>query len=274
MAVFKGWMDDSQRGSIWAVGGYVGAEHRWEYFEKHWPLALAKHGVCHFHMREMADPNGCFSKWHPPQDHRQELAEYFGDLAKVITDSCLVGVLSLVRMQDLKRFNTEKGLCLEAYSLAAYGCMLVAVRDNPGWSIELVFDHTDKVASKLAIARDYADSDNYEGPEAFGKITALPLPKSLTAKEIPAIQAADFFAWEFRKNHENVSEWFDLVDRPDDPDEAWEHMQQWSLRKFGSSVPPRRKSANALLDGNEFYPLVWDYKTICEAHELRGGVWQ
>lgn len=28
MAIFKGWLDDSRRGQIWTVGGYLGADHR------------------------------------------------------------------------------------------------------------------------------------------------------------------------------------------------------------------------------------------------------
>jgi hypothetical protein len=43
--------------------------------------------------------------------------------------------------------------------------------------------------------------------------------------------------------------------------------------RFGTKKPPARKSAASLVEGNEFYPLVWDYWTLCEAHELRNGVW-
>jgi hypothetical protein len=148
MAVFKGWLDDSQRDQIWAVGGYVGAEHRWEEFETYWPMALANHGVPYFHMKEMGDPHGIYGKWHPPKEHREEVADFLGGLAKVISRSCLVGVLSLVRLNDLARFNAAYGLNLKPYPLAAYGCMLLAARDNPGWSIELIFDHTDKVVAR------------------------------------------------------------------------------------------------------------------------------
>jgi hypothetical protein len=66
----KGYFDDSQTSEeIWTIGGYVGGLLHWEAFEALWPLVLATHEVPYFHMREMADPRGVFSKWHPPEDH-------------------------------------------------------------------------------------------------------------------------------------------------------------------------------------------------------------
>lgn len=201
------------------------------------------------------------------------MIDFFGGLAKVIGRSRLVGICSLVRLQDLEKFNTERGLQLEPYPLAAYGCMLLTARDNlPGISIELVFDNVEKVQSKLAKANEYAASDTYYDG-SLERVVTSGLPKNLTAKDVPAMQAADFFAWEFRKSHEKVADWFDLTDRPRDRDAGWEHMQEWSQQQFGSKIPPPRGSATALLDGNEFYPLIWDYQTLCEAHEARGGVW-
>jgi hypothetical protein len=273
-ALIKGWLDDSRRGPIWAVGGYVGGDHRWEAFHTYWPMALANHDVPYFHMREMANPKGVFGKWHPPHEHKAELADFFGGLAKVIGQSRLVGICSLVRIADLERFNGERGLSLEPYSLAVYGCMLLTARDNlRGMPIELVFDHVEQVESKLRKARAYADSDQKYEPGICDAVVTTGLSKALTWRDIPALQAADFFAWELRKNHENVSEWFEFMNKPDDWDERWDHFEQWSLQKFGSKVPPTRKSAAALLEGKEFYAMIWDYKNLCDAHGARGGVW-
>ena len=274
MAIFKGWLDDSRRGQIWTVGGYLGADHRWEHFNTFWPMALANHEVPYFHMREMAKPRGVFAKWLPPSDHQDELADFFSGLAKVVSDSCLVGVLSLVRIDDLERFNAEYGAALEPYPLAAYGCMLMAARDNPGMSTELIFDHCEGIGSKLATARTYAVSDTYNDGD-FANIVVSPLVESLTCKDVPALQAADFFVWEYGKNHTNVSPWFEIADKPTDWDAQWAHFEGWfAQQKLAENVRVLRKSAAALLDGNEFYPLIWDYRKIREAHEHRKGVWK
>jgi hypothetical protein len=237
-------------------------------------MALANHGVPYFHMREINKPKGAFAKWHPHDEHRAELVDFFGGLAKVIGDSCLVGICSLVRIADLDRFNAEHGENLEPFSLAAYGCMLLTARDNlPGMPIELVFDHAEKIESKLARARAYAEFDKQYEPGVCDAVVTRGLPKTQTWREVPALQAADFFTWEFRKNHENVGEWFDFTGKPDDWDLRWEHFEEWSLQKFGSKIPTTRKSAVALLNGREFYAMIWDYKNLCEAHRARGGLW-
>jgi hypothetical protein len=49
-------------------------------------------------------------------------------------------------------------------------------------------------------------------------------------------------------------------------------MMQWSEKKFGVQLPAR-KSLDALLESAAIEGVLWDYKTICEAHEARGGVW-
>jgi hypothetical protein len=95
-------MDDSRRGEVWTVGCYVGGLHRCEHFDAYWPMALANHDVPYFHMREIANPAGVFGKWHPHNEHRSELADFFGGLATVIRQSCLVGICSVVRLNDLE----------------------------------------------------------------------------------------------------------------------------------------------------------------------------
>ncbi len=220
------------------------------------------------------NPKGVFGKWHPHSEHRSELADFFGGLATVIRQSCLVGICSVVRVDDLERFNAEHGTDLEPYPLAAYGCMLLTARDNlTGMPIELVFDHVEKVDSRLAKARTYAAADKVYEPGICDATTVTSLPKTITWRDVPALQAADFFAWEYRKNHENVSEWFEFMEKPEDWDDRWAHFEQWSLQKFGSKIPTTRKSATALIDGNEFYGIIWDYKNLCDAHRTRGGAW-
>ena len=109
-----------------------------------WPIMLAKHGVPYFHKREMADRSGPFAKWLPPQQHQQKVAEFFGDLASVIGTCRLVAFASLVRLNDLKKFNSKYNLRLQPYPLAAYGCMLMVAKEHENLTCELFFDHLEK----------------------------------------------------------------------------------------------------------------------------------
>jgi hypothetical protein len=277
MGVAKGYFDDSQTtGRVWAIGGYVGNEFCWEDFDVMWPMALANHEMPYFHMKEMADPNGIYKKWHPPQEHQAELADFFSGLATVIRQTSLNGFCCLVRIADLDRFNAEKNLSLQPYPLAAYGCMLLVGREYLGHQVEMTFDHVEKVDSKLAMAKAYADSDKYFGPDGvFDSVKPRGLPRGLSSKNIPGLQAADFWTWEHRKNHLRMDEWWTLVDRPQNyGDEQWEHMSQWVTRKYGGFEAGTRKSMQALITPAKFKCMIWNYQELCDAHATRDGVWR
>ncbi len=275
MAMLKGYADDSRPNDrVWAVGGYVGHDLQWEKFEADWPKMLAKHGVPYFHMREMGDPNGVYKKWHPPKAHYDEIAGFFIDVVKVISDCWLRPYFSISRTKDLERFNAENSLDLEAYPLAAYGCMLQVASDFPkGVTAEIIFDHVEKVSSKLAKASEYAETDGYYDYVAE-TIVAIPLNKTLTFREIIPLQAADFLIWELQKNHLKLEDWFFLSNKPTDPSERTEHMDKWAIEKYGSIRPPARKSLEALIDsGAPGRGIIWDYDNLRDANKLRGGVW-
>jgi hypothetical protein len=166
----KGYFDDSLTGGqIWVLGGYVGNAFHWDEFDPSWKIALDTHEVPYFHMREMQNPKGVYAKWYPANEHKAELAAFFGDLAKVIDRSVLTPFCCLVRLKDLARFNAKKGLNLQPYPLAAYGCMLLVGKKYLGQPVELIFDHVEKVKSKLAKAQEYADSDSYYGPDGVSQ---------------------------------------------------------------------------------------------------------
>jgi hypothetical protein len=274
--VAKGYFDDSQTtGEVWGIGGYIGGFYQWEEFERRWPQVLAKHDVPYFHMREMQDPNGVYAKWYPEHEHRQEVASFMADIAEVIRESNLAGFSCLVRLRDLERFNAEKNLKLEPYALAAYGCMLLVGKDYLGHPTEMIFDHVEKVTKKLALAQDYADTDAYHNRDhVFETLATMGLPKGLTFRDVPGLQAADFWIWEMRKNHLKLDEWWRLEDRPQEwGDAQWEHMEQWVKRRYGGFEAATRKSAQALISHPNFTGIIWHYQELLEAHQARSGVW-
>lgn len=269
--MLKGYLDDSRTdGQIWAIAGYIGGDDNWASYEASWPLALGTHGAPYFHRREMGKPTGPFAKWYPAEQHEAELAAFQTDLAKVIGQSGLRAFGALTRIKDLDRFNAEQGLRLEAYPLAAYACMLLAGKEYPRQPVELIFDHVEKVTKKLGTANQYATSDNYYGPDGvFKKVAVMGLPEKMSFREVPAIQAADFWVWEWRKHQLKISDWFEHYNLPEDWDARWLHMQRWLQYK----PIVARKSARALLERAPFIGLIWDYKNLCDAHKARNGVW-
>ena len=274
MAVIKSYFDDSRPNDrIWAIGGYAGHDLQWEEFETRWPAMLDKHDVPYFHMREMGKPNGVYSKWHPPKEHESERAAFFNDLTQVIGDCWLRGFWSITRVDHLERFNSETGMRLEPYPLAAYGCMLMLGYEYENISIEMFFDRVEKVTSKLATASEYAESDKNYG-RSLDWMTPIPLAKNLTFRNVRPLQAADFYIWELQRNHLNADEWHSISDKPTLEDERWRHFQEWSRAKFGTDHPPPRKSLASLMDrAAPVTGIIWDYDNLTQAHRARGGVW-
>jgi hypothetical protein len=275
MAVIKGYADDSRPNDrIWAVGGYAGNELQWERFEELWPKMLERHGVPYFHMREMADPNGVYAKWHPFKDHYDEVAAFFADMTKVIGEECFLrAFFSITRVKDLERFNAETGLSLQAYPMAAYGCMLGIANDLQGLTIEIIFDHVEKISSKLAAATEYLESDSYY-PGVNDLVVPIPLNQKTTFRELAPLQAADFLTWEVQKNHLNIEDWFLQPNKPVEQEDRSEHLDDWSLQKYGTLRPKTRKSLEALIDsGAPAVGMIWDYDNLYDAHRAREGVW-
>jgi hypothetical protein len=273
MATLKGYADDSRPGSIWVVAGYLGADHKWEAFDERWPKLLDKHQVPYFHMKEIGKPKGVYAKWHPLKDHQAEMAAFFNDMTAVIGECWLTGFYSIVRIDDLERFNAETGLHLLPYSLAAYGCLLMIANEYGDLTSEVFFDRVEKAHSKLSKAMEYAESDRYWG-DGLKNVSLVPVQEGVTFRDLAPLQPADFFAWELQRNHLNNDEWHALPGRSLDEDKRWRDFQDWSRRKYGTEKPVGRKSLLSLMDrAAPVSGIIWDYDQLRRANELRGGVW-
>jgi hypothetical protein len=266
--LIKGWKDDSRDKLAWAVAGFVGFIDQWDDFEQSWQLLLDTHEVPYLHMREFADAGGPYAKWYPPQEHREELAAFFADVAKVIGRCGIQGFGAITRLSALERFNAERGLNLQAYPLAVYGSLISLYQRHPREPVELVFDHVEKVLNKLATAKEYADSDQHYAGD-FDRVQLIPLNKCWTFREVRPLQAADFLVWEYRKNHVQREGWWAQEGKPDDWDARWADFEAWMEREN----PRTRKSILALLERTAFTGFVWDYDRLCEADQKRGGRW-
>jgi hypothetical protein len=137
---------------------------------------------------------------------------------------------------------------------------------------EIVFDHVEKIHSKLAKVAEYAEADkHYRQPAEM--VVPIPLSKKVTFRELLPLQAADLLIWEIQKYHLSGEDWFSLPNKPTAYDQRWLHREQWSLEKYGVKVPPSRKSLEALAGGASPSGMIWDYDTLNNVHQLRRGRW-
>jgi hypothetical protein len=270
MALLKGYMDDSHNGPIWSVGGYVGSQDDWQKFNKLWRDVLHKHHVPYFHMKEMGKEKGAYKHWYPRQEHQVEIDEFFKDITEVIHESDLFGVCSIVRADDIERFNKDYRQKLEPFPLAAYGCLIAVswlFRNN---IIEIIFDHCDKINSKLFKARKLADNDAEWAAFVARNVMCMPLADRLTFRNVLEIQSADYLAWELRKEHLKIQDWYYLPGKPDALVDRQEHFERWATQ---NNIPPPRKSLNALLAPGKIFPQVWTYEDLVHENAVRNGKW-
>jgi len=272
--MMRGYFDDScTDGEVLAIAGFVGIERKWKRFDKLWPALLARHSVPYAHMKEMSSPSGPFAKWLPAKDHIDELKGYFSDMVGTLNSCKFDPFGSIVRIKDLQKFNSEKGLALDPYALAVYACVIQIKKRYFAPIINLFFDRFDQAQSRINKGFEYAKTDRtHVGVTEL--VEAMPIHDGLTFRRVLPIQAADFLVWEIRKHSFQQNEWWDRLNVPTMArSERFESYQNWSREKYGTNLPPARKTLKALVGNNKLTGLMWDYPGLCLAHEARGGVW-
>jgi Protein of unknown function (DUF3800) len=272
MGAFKAYFDESgkeddpQHDEL-AVGGYIADWVTWRVFEEKWQKALADESVAEFHMKNFAHSCNGFEEWKGNEERR---TKFIKSLVDAIASSGLKGYPATIRLNDLRRFNSERKTSIEALPLAMYLCLLHIQYEHPSDLVEIVFDKLDKPSVFTDEVHRFATT--HHGINSDRMINVLD-GKDLNSGNVLPIQAADFLAWEARKHHTRISEWFAtrsiLLSNKDD----WmDDLKSW-MSERGRIFPDRRKSFSALLEATPFMGRIWDYTSICELSGARRDVW-
>src|SRR5215469_10773364 len=211
MAVLRGYCDnsgdqsDSSQKCV-SIGVYVGTEEQWNYFESHWDMALRKFDLPYLHMKEFGEPSGIYSQLKKSPD---DVAKFLSSLVKVIEDAKLTSFGASVLLDGLDRFNNDNGLILDAYALSLYECwgeIGFWFRDQV---VEIFADRFDDVNDKIATADQYLRSNVHrKNYDVLEYVSVSALSRKLNARNTPAIQAADFLAWELHRGLTNDEKWW------------------------------------------------------------------
>ena len=209
MGAFKGYFDDSSSSSDPACNcvvfaGYIGdSAEEWPNLEEHWSIALRKAGVPYLHMKELmhidAKPTGSsvYEKW---RGRPNEVNAFLLDMAAIINSTALTPVASAVEKSALANLNKKHGLsgseALEAETMAIYACCWLA-QDAFGEhvQIEIQADRVTKPSRRLGKVEEISEHESREVPLG-DYITVAFRPQSDSSRNWPALQVADFFAWE------------------------------------------------------------------------------
>ncbi len=259
MVIIRAYLDnsgeeDDPQHKVCSLAGYVTTVKKWRKFEKLWKQTLRQYKVPYFHMKEFAHNIGPFEKFKGNEDNRRQ---FIRSLIDIMGETNLMGIISVIRLEDFRKFIKEKKLDLDSYAFNLYVCIFMIAAWWQNEPIEIIIDHINKPGPMIDKAREYAETDiGFVGKPDYIHLSVL--PKGFTAKEIAPIQAADFLAWEIRKLIDTRDEWYNKFKRGDDPKE-WNKSVNDLGKQKGIVV---RKSYELLSERTKPYGYVWDY------HEL------
>lgn len=250
MGVLRAYFDDSGDPSdsdlsACALAGYVGTFESWNFFEPEWREALDRHGAPYFHMNELGHLDGELGKKFGGRENEAARNAFFEDLIKVICNAGLVGFAAVVLKDDLRRFNNERRLRLNAISLCIFACMNEIFCTFKNDLIEMRIDGFDKATSKIEAAVQIAKS--HPSGDASEHIDVNVLSGGFSFKNVLPIQAADFLAYEGLKYN--------------------------AKRDLTLDPPKQRISFRFLTEACDVTGSVWNYELLNELHEVRDGSW-
>jgi hypothetical protein len=197
-------------------------------------------------------------------------AGFFADLAQCVKDNTVFCVTSTVKLPDLRKFNEDTGLQLDAYAFGLYGCIIDLREKYPDEQIEIVIDKIDTPYKRAGLADQYARTDTYRDLKV-DLLPIVPLKDSESFKNVLPIQAADFLAWELRKVSEDRKNWVPSDEARNSREGVNADYRQWAAeyeREHGRR-PRQRKSGYALQDARLPKGYIWDLHNIRAAHTVR-----
>ena len=290
MAVLKAYIDDS--GDQWpghtalSMAGYIATVEAWDRFEPAWNCVLDEFGAPYLHMKEFRKRWGPFQSW--PESEEKDVA-FLAKLTAVIGNAGFGAFGAVVVLDDLKRFNNEHALSLDAKAVAIYASMMELRMVQPKECVEVTLDRMTKPHAAIAKVEEYAINGQ------FTNLSFHPLPENGTngSRNMPSLQAADFLAWEIRKEYELKRQWYQanpegfyhiLPIRNQDMS-ALRGLFKWFLedrrayiRKQGMesvNIPfePHRRSLIALDVATPINAHIWNYHALEKLHAVKGGAW-
>ena len=281
--VLPGWFDDSTRDDaqhrVAALGGCVGTAAQWAVQDAAWQRDVLDHfGLPDYHVKDFASFEGPYAQFEGNPARTLELSEaILGTLRK----SRVRSFGAMVRLDDLRRFNRERGRNISHYALNIYTCMY-SIRSiyreqlAGGGFAQMNMDiSSDDEGTNQAIrlANLYAATHPDSWGGRIGNVAAAPMPKEGMARHTPALQAADFIANEVRHFTQDRRDFYDARPDGESTQEQRDALTEWA-DKTARKSPFHRGSMRALMLSPAYaVPFMWHFNFLCHFDDQRGGVW-
>jgi hypothetical protein len=276
MTVLKGYFDESgwetdPQCSVCGFAGYIGTCDQWKVFEQRWGDALQAYGLPWLHMNQFAHFQPPFERF--KRDSKARI-EFMQELFDAIEQSGISGIGHGVILDDLKRFNSETGLNIEASPFCISNA-ICGLADHLKYTrtqddtIEAKCDYFYGANKTIGTAFDYLKHDPlYRDCDA--RIVAMSPTTQGQWMKVTPLQAADLLAYEAYKSTQSWAEWL-KVRSPDDnlvDYLQWKFAQQPKREWHGE-----RRSGIELAHSSALTTMLCDLDRIRELHKWRDGKW-
>lgn len=211
MSVLRVYGDESGKeadSEVISMAGFIATIDEWGAFEASWrKMLLNNKNAPYLHIKELRanklSKNGPFCDW-----RQSDIDAFLKCAVDEILSSPLRGFGCAVIKSDFVRFNNERGLGLDIYSFCLYlfACIISVECNNEPYQI--IMDRLAKGNSKVAKAEEYFHGDKWMNWRNWPTITVLSEDDKTSSYNTPALQAADFAAWEARVSIHNKLAWF------------------------------------------------------------------
>ena len=207
--VLKAYFDESRRdpgGSILAIAGYFGRTTEWRRQCREWNNVLARYGIKRgLHMKEFAYSKGDFKIFEDNEPRRREfLAKLLNTLYKnpprFVAVGCAVDIKAFAELPAEKTVTFKHNPYLFAFVLCVRG------------AIDSEYIKHLPISETMGFVFDRRDDFQHQALDLFDTVKNMPtIPHRERLGDVafaarvdsPPLQAADFIAYEVRKDLEN-----------------------------------------------------------------------
>jgi hypothetical protein len=276
---------------VLSIAGFVATVNDWSRFADLWQRRiLDAHQIPYVHMREFDQFKGPFERFKKDEPSTVQLLK---DIATVIREAKLRGSGAALILSELDRYNFVNRLKLDPYGLCLYvtfgGISARYPRVLSAVDLHIIMDRAPKghlrAEAFFELLRTDREFQEHLKSKLIREPVVIPLPASHEgSRKVPALQAADFAAWEFARAIKIKLRWF-LEIKPNLPDQSQNTIDQSLIEyqareKKVSHVTPenywatreRRSFANILMHGGHTYRVI-DFQTLEVLKFYRGTDW-
>jgi len=192
--MLTGFFDESGHSSgtdFFSLAAFVAKDSDWIAFDDRWRRALNHSSAPYLHMREFAHRVGAFGGW--AESRRRTL---LGDCVAAINSIRGIAVGAAISVEDFKNLDEQERSTLQdpffcCFQEVVRGVAINAVFEPEGSKVQMIFSQQDEFGSMARklwdVMADTIDVKNRMGSLNFQDMRA-----------VPALQAADLLAYEFR----------------------------------------------------------------------------